>query len=82
MIPCLESGIITKQKEQQIIGNRPIICCSKYVLWIKSTNANESVIEILKVNPLKNQENCEDGDDFVNFGCDHDCEDCGGLPFC
>lgn len=82
MIQHFKLGIITKQKEQQIIGNGPIICCSKYVLWTKSTNANESVIEILKVNPLKNQENGEDGNDFVDFGCGHDCADCGGLPFC
>ncbi|SEM80215.1 hypothetical protein SAMN05518670_0265 [Paenibacillus sp. OK076] len=82
MVQRFKLGIITKQKEQQIIGNGPIICCSTYVLWTKSANANESVIEILKVNPLKNQENGEDGDDFVDFGCDHDCEDCGGLPFC
>lgn len=79
MIHYLKLGIITKQKEQQIIGIGPIICCSKYVLWTKSAKANESVIEILKVNSLRNQ---DDGDDFVDFGCDHDCEDCGGLPFC
>lgn len=61
MIHYLKLGIITKQKEQQIIGNGPIICCSIYVLWTKSAKANESVIEFLKVNPLRNQ---DDGDDY------------------
>lgn len=49
MIHYLKLGIITKQKEQQIIGIGPIICCSKYVLWTKSAKANESVIEIFKI---------------------------------